>query len=136
MYPNVLSAMKQTPMKGDTPTRTHSVLVIEPAQSWERLEGASPEFFYENLDELLQANGFYDRALVTRCGRMDLRVPRTRSALFHSQVMRRYQRRDKAVDEAIKGVFLRGVSTRQAGPALAGLLDEAVRAWIGGEGRG
>src|ERR1051325_3369129 len=161
MHPSVLSAMKQTPMKGDTPMRTHSVLVIEPAQSWERLQGANPEFFYENLDELLQeqyqailnglmryereqflrvhpyqrheqrldqSNGFYRRQLITRCGRMDLRVPRTRSGLFHSQVIRRYQRRDKAVDEVIKGVFLRGVSTRQAGPALAGLLDEAVSA--------
>jgi putative transposase len=141
--------------------RANSALVIEPAQSWQRLQAANPEFFYENLDELLQeqsqgilnqlmlyereqflrahpyqrheqrldqANGFYERALITRCGRMELRVPRSRSGLFHSQVIRRYQRRDKAIDEVIKGVFLRGVSTRQAGPVLAGLLDEAVSA--------
>jgi len=141
--------------------RANSALVIEPAQSWERLQAVNPEFFYENLDELLQeqyqailnqlmlfereqflrvhpyqrhaarldqSNGFYKRQLTTRCGRMELSVPRTRSGLFHSQVIRRYQRRDKAVDEVIKGVFLRGVSTRQAGPVLAGLLDEAVSA--------
>jgi len=40
----------------------------------------------------------------------------------------RYQRREAAVDEALRRVFLCGVSTRQAGPALAGLLDEAVSA--------
>ncbi len=140
--------------------RANSALVIEPAQSWKRLQGAK-EFFIENLDELLhqqhravleelmcyerqcflnanpyqrhegrvdQANGFYQRHLTTRRGTFELEVPRTRSGLFHSQVIPRYRRRDKAVDEAIKSVFLLGVSTRQAGRALATLLDEAVSA--------
>ena len=141
--------------------RANSALVIEPAESWKRLQAANPEFFYENLDDLLQeqyrailnelmryerqeflrchpyqrhedrldqANGFYRRHLTTRCGRLELDVPRTRTGLFRSQVIRRYKRRDPAVDEAIKNVFLRGVSTRQAGAVLAGLLDEAVSA--------
>ena len=34
--------------------RANSALVIEPARSWKRLQGANPEFFYENLDEYLQ----------------------------------------------------------------------------------
>jgi putative transposase len=139
--------------KGDTPMRTNRVLVIDPAQSYARLQGAK-EFFIENLDEFLhqqhrailedlmlyerqcflnahpyqrhdgrvdQANGFYSRHLTTRAGTFELNVPRTRSGLFHSQVIPRYQRRDKGVDEAIKSVFLLGVSTRQAGRAL--LLD-------------
>jgi putative transposase len=146
--------------KGDTPMRTNRVLVIDPAQSFARLQGAK-EFFIENLDDLLhqqhrailedlmlyerqcflnahpyqrhdervdQANGFYQRHLTTRSGTFELRVPRTRSGLFHSQVIPRYGRRDKAVDEAIKSVFLLGVSTRQTGRALAALLDEAVSA--------
>lgn len=140
--------------------RANSALVIEPAQSWKRLQGAK-EFFIENLDEFLhaqhkavledlmlyerecflnahpyqrhdgrvdQANGFYRRRLTTRAGSFELAVPRSRSGLFHSQVIPRYQRRDKAVDEAIKSVFLLGVSTRQTGRALAALLDEAVSA--------
>jgi transposase-like protein len=152
--------MKINTKKGDTPMRANSALVIEPAQSWKRLQGAK-EFFIENLDELLhqqhravleelmcyerqcflnanpyqrhegrvdQANGFYQRHLTTRRGTFELEVPRTRSGLFHSQVIPRYRRRDKAVDEAIKSVFLLGVSTRQAGRALATLLDEAVSA--------
>jgi putative transposase len=152
--------MKINTKKGDTPMRTNRVLVIEPAQSFERLQGAK-EFFVENLDEMLhqahqkiledlmlyerqcflnahpyqrhegrvdQANGFYHRELTTRRGTFELQVPRTRSGLFHSQVIPRYQRRDKAVDEAIKSVFVLGVSTRQAGRALAALLDEAVSA--------
>src|ERR1044071_9917020 len=152
--------MKQTPMKGDTPMRANSALVIDPAQSWKRLQGAK-EFFVENLDEVLhsqhkamleqlmvyerecflnahpyqrsegrvdQANGFYRRHLTTRSGSFELAVPRTRSGLFRSQVIPRYKRRDRAVDEAIQSVFLLGVSTRQTGRALAALLDEAVSA--------
>ena len=75
-----------------------------------------------------QANGFYQRTLLSRLGPMELAVPRSRSGLFQTQILRRYQRREMAVDEALRKVFLLGVSTRQAGPALATLLDEAVSA--------
>ena len=44
------------------------------------------------------------------------------------KVLQRYKRREPAVDAALREVFLCGVSTRQAGKALAGLLDEAVSA--------
>jgi transposase-like protein len=141
--------------------RTNSVLVIEPAKSWARLQAASKEWFFEDLDQMLkeqhrqflealmlyerqcflnveryercaqrvdQANGFYHRQLSTRLGVLDLKVPRTRRGGFTPQILPRYQRREPAVNEAIKQVFLLGVSTRQTGAALAALLDEAVSA--------
>ncbi len=141
--------------------RTNSVLVIEPAQSWPRLQAASKEWFLEDLDQMLkerhrqfleelmfyerqcflnvdryersgqrvdQANGFYGRSLSTRLGVLELKVPRTRGGGFQSQVLPRYARREKAVNEAIKQVFLLGVSTRQTGAALGGLLEEKISA--------
>lgn len=141
--------------------RTNSVLVIEPAKSWQRLQAANKEWFFDDLDQVLkeqhrhileelmlyerqrflnvhsyerseqrvdQANGFYQRSLTTRLGVLDLKVPRTRHGGFHPQLLPRYQRREKAVNEAIKSVFLLGVSTRQTGAALASLIDEAVSA--------
>jgi transposase-like protein len=89
------------------------------------LKSSSLQRHKERVD---QANGFYRRHLTTRAGTFELAVPRTRGGLFHSQVIPRYRRRDRAVDEAIKSVFLLGVSTRQTGRALATLLDEAVSA--------
>jgi len=84
---------------------------------------------YERSDQRVdQANGFYRRSLTTRLGVLDLRVPRTRSGCFHPQVLPRYQRREPVVNEALKQVFLLGVSTRQAGRALATLVEEAVSA--------
>jgi transposase-like protein len=143
--------------------RVRKELVIEPAQSWARLQQLkNSEWFIHDLEEQLkenhrifleelmryerqqhlgvaapyerrqeradQANGFYQRTLLTRLGAMELAIPRSRSGLFQSQVIPRYQRREAAVDEALRKVFLLGVSTRQAGPALASLLDEAVSA--------
>jgi putative transposase len=75
-----------------------------------------------------QANGFYRRHLTTRSGTFELAVPRVRGGVFRSQVIPRYARRDRAVNEAIKSVFVLGVSTRQTGRALAALLDDAVSA--------
>lgn len=53
---------------------------------------------------------------------------RTRSGHFHPQVLPRYQRREPIVNEALKAVFLLGVSTRQTGRALATLVQDAVSA--------
>jgi transposase-like protein len=75
-----------------------------------------------------QANGFYRRSLTTRLGVLDLQVPRTRSGFFHTQVLERYQRREPVINEALKQVFVLGVSTRQAGHALATLVEDAVSA--------
>jgi putative transposase len=84
---------------------------------------------YERSEQRVdQANGFYRRQLTTRLGVLELRVPRSRSGCFHSQVLPRYQRREPVVNEALKQVFLLGVSTRQAGRALAVLVEEAVSA--------
>ncbi len=103
-------------------------LFLEELMRYERQEhlGVAP---YERAAKRAdQANGFYQRTLLTRLGPMQLAVPRSRSGLFQTQILRRYQRREAAVDEALRKVFLLGVSTRQAGPALATLLDEAVSA--------
>lgn len=108
--------------------KEHHRLFLEELMRYERQQhlGAAP---YERGPQRSdQANGFYQRTLVTRLGPMELAVPRSRSGLFQSQILPRYRRREAAVDEALRKVFLLGVSTRQAGPALATLLDEAVSA--------
>jgi len=108
--------------------KEHHRLFLEELMRYERQQhlGVAP---YERAAKRAdQANGFYQRTLLSRLGPMELAVPRSRSGLFQTQILRRYQRREAAVDEALRKVFLLGVSTRQAGPALATLLDEAVSA--------
>ena len=108
--------------------KEHHRLFLEELMRYERQQhlGVAP---YERTSKRAdQANGFYQRTLLSRLGPMELAVPRSRSGLFQTQILRRYQRREVAVDEALRRVFLLGVSTRQTGPALATLLDEAVSA--------
>jgi hypothetical protein len=73
-----------------------------------------------------QANGFYTRSLVTRAGLLEeLRVPRTRSGQFQTQVLERFSRRDALVNQLLRQVFLAGVSTPQTGATLAAWLGES-----------
>jgi len=86
--------------------------------------------YYEHapLSRLDYRNGFYFRDLVTQLGLLArLRVPRTRKG-FRSQLLPRYARRQKAVNNLILLAFLRGISTRQVGQVLEPILGEAYSA--------
>jgi len=84
---------------------------------------------YQRVEQRVdQANGFYERNLTTRLGVVSLKVPRTRSGHYRTQVLARYQRREPVINQALKEVFLLGVSTRQSGRALATLVEDSVSA--------
>jgi putative transposase len=74
-------------------------------------------------------NGFYERDLATQIGIVTaIRVPRARGLGGERAVFDRYQRRQGEVDRLIRDTFLRGVSTREVGRVLQGLLGEPVSA--------
>jgi len=50
---------------------------------------------------------------VTRVGRLELRVPRDREALFQPAVFARYQRHEQALLGTLAECYLQGVSTRK-----------------------
>jgi transposase-like protein len=101
---------------------------LEELMSYERQCFLNVQPYQRSEQRVDQANGFYRRRLTTRVGVLELAVPRTRSGHFHPQVLARYQRREPVVNEALKQVFLLGVSTRQTGRALATLVEDAVSA--------
>lgn len=108
--------------------REHHRRFLEELMRYERQCFLNVAPYERGTERTDQANGFYRRQLTTRLGVLSLAVPRTRSGRFHSQVLPRYQRREPAVDAAIREGFLLGVSTRQTGRALATLVEEAVSA--------
>jgi len=74
-------------------------------------------------------NGFYERDLVTQIGIVQgVRVPRARGLPQERAVFDRYQRRQGEVNQLIRDVFLRGVSTREVGRVLETMLGERVSA--------
>lgn len=73
--------------------------------------GAEP---YERSEERRgYRNGFRERELFTRVGRLTLRVPRDRAGRFSTQLFERYQRSEKALVLALQESYLQGVSTRK-----------------------
>jgi putative transposase len=51
--------------------------------------------------------------LVTRVGKIELRVPQDRQGRFRTEVFERYQRSEKALVTALMEMYLQGVSTRK-----------------------
>jgi len=58
-------------------------------------------------------SGYYTRSLVTRVGRLELRVPQDREGRFSTQLFERYQRSEKALVLALAEMYVQGVSTRK-----------------------
>ena len=58
-------------------------------------------------------SGYYERGLVTRIGKLELRVPRDRDGRFSTELFERYQRSEKALVAALAQMYVQGVSTRK-----------------------
>src|ERR1700726_3315564 len=58
-------------------------------------------------------SGYYVRNLVTRVGKLELRVPQDRQGRFSTELFERYQRSEKALVAALGEVYVQGVSTRK-----------------------
>lgn len=58
-------------------------------------------------------SGYYGRSLVTRVGKLELRVPQDRQGRFRTEIFERYQRSEKALVGALTEMYVQGVSTRK-----------------------
>jgi transposase-like protein len=57
--------------------------------------------------------GYYPRSLITRVGKLELRVPRDREGRFSTEFFERYSRSEKALVGALAEMYVQGVSTRK-----------------------
>jgi putative transposase len=57
--------------------------------------------------------GHYPRTLITRVGKLELRVPQDRHGRFSTELFERYQRSEKALVAALAEMYVQGVSTRK-----------------------
>lgn len=73
--------------------------------------GAAPG--ERSLDRLAYRAGYYTRNLVTRIGKLELRIPRDRNGHFSTELFERYQRSEKAFVSALAEMYVQGVSTRK-----------------------
>jgi transposase-like protein len=83
----------------------------------------------ERPDEKNSKNGYYQRSLDTRYGKIEnLSVPRDRQGYFHTQLFEPYQRRDGWLETAIIKMYQSGMSTREIGQFIERILGSAYSA--------
>lgn len=58
-------------------------------------------------------SGYYSRTLVTRVGKLELRVPQDRGGNFSTELFERYQRSEQALVSTLAEMYVQGVSTRK-----------------------
>ena len=83
----------------------------------EVLEGEMTEFLGASPSERTRRaglpGGVLQPGLVTRIGKLELRVPRDRNGEFSTALFERYQRSEKALVAALAEMYVQGVSTRK-----------------------
>src|SRR3954462_5050521 len=58
-------------------------------------------------------SGHYGRTLITRVGKLELRVPQDRDGRFSTELFERYQRSEQALVASLAEMYVQGVSTRK-----------------------
>ena len=59
-------------------------------------------------------SGYYTRPLVTRVGKLELRVAQNRNGQFSTEIFERYQRSEKALVAELTQIYIPGASTSQS----------------------
>src|SRR4051812_5688568 len=76
-------------------------------------EALSAEKGQRTPNRLGYRSGYYSRTLITRVGKLELRVPQDRQGRFRTEIFERYQRSEKALVGALTEMYIQGVSTRK-----------------------
>jgi putative transposase len=87
--------------------------VLQELLEAEMTEALGAEKGERTPDRLGYRAGHYPRALVTRVGKLELRVPQDRHGRFSTELFERYQRSEKALVAALAEMYVQGVSTRK-----------------------
>src|SRR6187455_3046933 len=69
-------------------------------------------------------SGYYGRTLVTRVGKLELRVPQDRDGRFSTELFERYQRSEQALVSTLAEMYVQGVSTRKVKAVTKTLCDQ------------
>jgi len=77
---------------------------------------------------LAYRSGYYSRALITRVGTLELRVPQDRDGRFSTELFQRYQRSEKALVGTLAEMYVQGVSTRKVKAVTEALCGHSFSA--------
>lgn len=87
--------------------------VVQKVLEAEMQEAIEAERYERTGSRKSYRSGYYRRGLITRVGRLELRVPQDREGRFSTELFGRYQRSEQALVAALAEMYVQGVSTRK-----------------------
>ena len=87
--------------------------VVQQVLEAEMAEAVEAERYERTGERKSYRSGYYRRGLITRVGRLELRVPQDREGRFSTELFARYQRSEQALVAALAEMYVQGVSTRK-----------------------
>jgi len=120
--------IKDDVMKSDLNDVVKSSIVIlfNQYMEMERDKHMNNTSYARSEDRQDYRNGYYERDLVLSVGKVKLKVPRTRSGDFSTELFEKYKRCDKAFLLSMLEMVINGVSTRKVTKIVEQLCGEKV----------
>ena len=100
------------PRRRSPPAAHYPRKPFTPATRYEK-SGLGAERGERTAGRLGYRSGYYGRTLITRVGKLELRVPQDRTGRFSTELFERYQRSERALVAALAEMYVQGVSTRK-----------------------
>ncbi len=120
--------LKQEVFKSDLNdvVKSSIVLLFNEYMEMERNQYMNNTSHERNDDRSDYRNGYYERDLILSVGKVKLKVPRTRSGEFSTELFEKYKRCDKAFLLSMVEMVINGVSTRKVTKIVEQLCGEKV----------
>jgi putative transposase len=139
-FPRRNAAMTRSEVKTAS-VAVKDILLSSPDGLREVIRAVMQEVLEAEMDEALGASkgertperlgyrsGHYGRTLVTRVGKLELRVPQDRQGRFSTELFERYQRSERALVATLAEMYVQGVSTRKVKAITEELCGHAFSA--------
>ena len=88
-------------------------VLINEAMKIERSQHLEAEPYERTISRMGYANGFKDKMVKTRLGKLDLQIPQVREGNFYPSILERGLRSERALKLALAEMYVQGVSTRR-----------------------
>jgi putative transposase len=102
--------------------------VVQQVLEAEMTEAVGAEKHERTGERCSYRSGYYRRGLITRVGKLELRVPQDRQGRFDTALFERYQRSEKALVLSLAEMYVQGVSTRKVKAITEELCGHAFSA--------
>lgn len=113
LNPHILEALSSLSQDGLISLNPVLEKLMNELMKLEREQVIGASHYERTEDRKGYCNGFKNKTLATRSGKLELKVPQTRGISFYPQCLERGERSERALKLAVAEMYFSGVSTRR-----------------------